>query len=127
LTLPARPIDRDRVLWGRLEALQMGQDAHPRRHDLSKLFTCDDGNNSGRSFSRRGINSKNSRMGIWRAHKGDVNHARQAQVADELAATFRKAPQVRPGDAAANVGIRPVENGQAWACNFVHDTSPPLA
>ncbi len=111
--LPAGALDGDGVLRRRFDALEMGQHTDPRRDHLCELGAGDDGDNAGRFLCLGGRNFLDPRMGVRRTHKSDVNHARQRNVADILAAALRQPRQIGPRHRTADIGIRPVERGQA--------------
>ena len=112
LALPARAIDRDRVLRRRLDALEMGQHADPRGDDLCELRTGDDSDHAGYLLRGRGVDRNDPRMRMRRTEISDVPHARQRDIADILPAAFGQAREVRPRHRAADIGVWPVERGQ---------------
>ena len=111
--LPAGALDGDGVLRRRFDALEMREHADPRRDHLGKLGAGDDRDHARRFLRRRGVDAFDARMRVRRAHEGDVRHARQHDVADILAAPLRQPRQIRPRHRAADIGIRPVERGEA--------------
>ncbi len=113
LALPARALDRDGVLRRRFDALEMGEDADPGRDHLGKLGAGDDGDHTLHALCSRGVDRLDARMRVRRAHERDMRHARQRNVADVLPAPLRQPRQIRPRHRAADIGVRPVEGGQA--------------
>ncbi len=113
LALPAGALDRDGVLRRRFEALEMGENADPRRDHLRKLGAGDDGDDAFQAPRRRGVDRLDARVRVRRAHERDMRHARQRDVGDILPAPLRQPRQIRPRHRAADIGIRPVEGGKA--------------
>ena len=113
LALPAGTVDGDGVLRRRFDAFEMGEHADPRRDDFRKLDAGDHRHHARRLFRRRGVDVLNARMGVRRAQKSDMRHARQDDVADILAAPLRQAREIRPRHRAADIGVRPIERRQA--------------
>ena len=112
LALPAGAVDRDRMLRRRLDALEMGENANPRRNDFRQLRPGDDRDHARGFFRRCGLDLDDARMRVRRAQVGDMRHARQRDIADVLPAPFGQPGQIRPRHRAADVGVRPVERGQ---------------
>ncbi len=112
LALPAGALDRDGVLRGGLQALEMGQHADPGRDDLGEFRAGDDGDHARRLLRRLGLDRLDARVRVRRAHEGDMRHARQGDVADILPAPLREPLQVRARHRAADIGVRPVERGE---------------
>ena len=107
--LPAGAIHCDRVLRRRLDSLEMRQHADPGRNDLGELRAGYDGDHARRLFRLCGRDTLDPRVGMRRADKGDVPHARQHQVAHELAASLGEPREVRPRHGAADIGVGPVK------------------
>ena len=112
LALPAGAVDGERVLWRRFQALQMGEHPDPGRHHLGQLGAGDHRDHARRLLGLVGRDLDDARMGVRRAHEGDVRHARQSDVADILPASLREPLQIRPRHRAPDIGVRPVERGQ---------------
>ena len=112
LALPAGAVDGERVLWGRLNALQMRQHADPGRDDFREFRPGDDGDDARRLLGFALVDLPDAGMRKRRTQIGDVAHARQHHVADILRAALRKPLQVRARHRAADIGIRPVECGE---------------
>ena len=113
LALPAGAVDGDGVLRRRLDALEVGEHADPGRDHLGELGAGDDCGHARRFFRLRRCDVCEPRMRVRRAQECDVQHARQGDVADILPAPLRQPRQVRPRYRAADIGIRPVECGEA--------------
>ena len=109
LALPARLGDRDGVLRRRFQSLQMREHADPWRAHVCELGTDDDRGDAGRALCRRRIDRADPRMRVGGTHETDMHHARQHDVADELAAALEQALEIRPRYHAADIGVRPVE------------------
>ena len=112
LALPARALDRDRVLRRGFEALEMREDADPRGAHLRQLRAGDDGDHAGRALRHVGFYLFDARVRVGRAHEGDVRHARQDDVAHVLPAPLREPREVRARHRAADIGIGPIERAQ---------------
>ncbi len=112
LALPARHIDRDRVLRRRLDALEMGQHADPRRDDFRQRRAGDHRDHARRPHRRRRVDRLDARVGVGRAHERHMHHARQHDVAHILPAPLGEPCQIRPRHRAPDVRIRPVERRQ---------------
>ena len=112
LALPARAVDRDRVLRRRLDALEMGEHADPGRDDLRELGAGDDGDHARRGFRRGGIDPADAGVGVRRAHEGDVHHARQHDVAHIMSAALDEPAEIGARHGAPDVGIRAVERAE---------------
>jgi hypothetical protein len=123
--LPARPLDRDRMLRRGFQPLQMRQHADPRRAYGRELRAGHDRNDARRAPRGRGVDRTHAGMGVRRAYEGHMRHTRQHEIADELAAALQQTRQIRPRHRTADVGIRPIERGQA-AGLFVHECSPAM-
>jgi hypothetical protein len=116
--LPAGPLDRDGVLRRRFYAFEMRKHADPRRNDFGKFGAGDYGYYA-RSFAcRRRSELRDPRMRVRRTQKRDVRHARQYDVGDILAAPGRQPRQIRPRHRAADIGVRPIERGEAGRLVF---------
>ena len=112
--LPARAVDRDRILRRRLDPFQVREHANPWGHDFGELGAghhCDD---AIRLLGRRGLDVADACMRMRRAYEGDMHHARQRDVADILGSSLGQARKVGPRHRAADVGVRPVEGGHDW-------------
>src|SRR5690606_2129635 len=117
---PAGALDGERVLRRRLDALEVCEDADPRRDDLRKVRPGDHGYDARRLLRGLGADCENTCMGVRRAHKGDMRHARQYDIADEGSAPLRKPREVRPWHRSADIGVRPVERREA-GCDVIGD------
>ena len=113
LALPAGAIDGDGVLRRRFDALEMGEHADPRRNHFGELGARDDRNHTGGALRFRRFDIFDAGMRVRRAHESDMHHARQHDVGDILAAPLREPRQIGPRHRAADIGIRPVERGEA--------------
>ena len=113
LALPAGAIDGDGVLRRRFDALEMREHADPRRDHLGKLGAGDDRDHAGRFLCFRRFDVFDAGVRVRRAHEGDMRHARQHDVGDILAAALRQPRQIWPRHRAADIGIRPIERGEA--------------
>ncbi len=82
LAHPARAVHGDGVLRRGFEALHVRQHTDPGRADLGQLGACHHGDDARRRSRGARVDAGNARMGVGRAHEGDVNHARQRHVAD---------------------------------------------
>jgi hypothetical protein len=112
-TLPAGALDRDGVLRRRLYPLEMREHADPRRDDLRELRAGDDRDHARRLACFGRVDVRNSRMRVRASHESDMDHARQHDVGDILAAPLRQPRQIRPRHRAADIGIRPIERGES--------------
>ena len=112
--LPADAIDRDRMLRRGFQALQMREHADPRRDDGRKLFACHDGDDARHAFCRAGIDPDDLRMSMGRAQEHHMRHPRQFHVADIKPAALHQPLEVRPRHRLADIGVRPIEHGEAF-------------
>ena len=110
--LPAGTVDGDGRLRRRFEALQVRKHADPGRHHFGQFGAGDHGDDAGCLLRRVGLDRGDFGVSMRRAHKGDVRHARQRNVADILPAALGEAMQIRPRHRAADIGIGPVERGE---------------
>ena len=110
--LPARTVDGERVLRRRLDALQVSEHADPRRHHFRQFRAGDDRDHARRFLRQRGFDFFDPRMGVGRANKRDMRHARQHGVADIRSAALCQTLQIRARHRAADIGIRPVERAE---------------
>ena len=101
------------MLRRRFDALEMREHANPGRDHLGKLGAGNDGDDSECFLRFRRFDIFDARMGVRRAHKRDMHHARQNDVGNILAAALREPRQIGPRHRAADIGIRPIERGQA--------------
>ncbi len=76
LSRPARAVDRDGVLRRRFEPLEMGEHPDPRRDDIGELNAGDDREHARRFLRRGGVDRRDARVGVRRAHEGGMRHAR---------------------------------------------------
>ena len=111
--LPAGALDGDGVLRRRFDAFEVCEHADPRRDHFGQLGAGDDRDHARRLFRLGRRDVFDPRVRMRRAHEGDMGHARQRDVADILAAALRQPRQIGPRHRAADIGIRPVERGQA--------------
>lgn len=58
---------------------------------------------------RRGVDGEEAGMGVGRAQKDDMEHARQGEIRDEAPAAARQPRRIRPRHGAADIGVRPIE------------------
>ena len=128
LALPAGALDRDGVLRRRFDAFEMREYADPRCDDRGKFGTGDHGDNTGRFLRRACVDLFDACMSVRRAHEGDMHHARQHHVADILAAPGCQPREIGSRHRAADIGIRPVECGEAGGLvgGEFHDAPFPL-
>ena len=128
LALPAGAIDGDGVLRRRFDALEMREHADPGRDHLGELGAGDDRDHARRFLRFRRFDIFDARMRVRRAHESDMHHARQHDVGDILAAPLRQPRQIGPRHRAADIGIRPVERGEAGRLvgGDFHFSSPSL-
>ncbi len=110
--LPAGAIHGERILRRRFQTHEMRQHADPRGHHGHKLGPAHHRHDARRLLGGAGIDRDDARMGVRRAHEGDMRHARQHDVADELRASGGQARQIGPRHRAADIGIRAVERAQ---------------
>jgi hypothetical protein len=105
LALPARALDRDRVLRGRLDALQVREHRDPRRAVLGDRAAVETGDHPGLARSLREIELPDLRVRIGAAEEDDVREAREAQIVHESAAALEQALRVRTRDALPDVAL----------------------
>ena len=113
LALPAGALDRDGVLRRRFDSFEMREHADPGRDHLGKLGAGDDRDDAGRLLGFRSLDIFDAGMGMRRTHECDMRHARQRNVGDVLAAPLGEPRQIGPRHRTADIGIRPVERGEA--------------
>jgi hypothetical protein len=109
---PAGAIHRNGRLRRGFEPLEMGEDADPRRHHLRQFRASDDRDYTGRFLGLVRLDRFEPRMGVRRAHKGDMRHPGQHDVADILPAALGEAAQIRARHRAPDIRVRPVERGE---------------
>ncbi len=105
LALPARALDRDRVLRRRLDALQVREHRHPRRAVLRHRAAVEARDHAGLARRLRQIELLEPGVGIRAAEEDDVREAREAQVVHERAAPLEQALRVRAGHALPDVAL----------------------
>ena len=120
LALPADPIDRDRMLRRRFEALQMRKHADPWRNDGCKFHASHNGDDSGQPARLRGVDLDDLRMGMGRAQKHHMRHARQFHIADIKSPALHQPLEVWTRDHFADVGVRPIELGENFGIGRCH-------
>ena len=120
LALPADPIDRDRMLRRRLEALQMREHANPGRDDGRKLRASHNGDDAGQPPRLCCIDSDDFRVRMGRAQEHRMRHARQFHIADVKSPPLHQPLEVRARDHLADVGVRPIELGENFGIGRCH-------
>ena len=84
--------------------------ADPGRDDVGELLPGDDGDDARQSPCRIGVDRDDLRMGMGRAQKHDMRHARQLDVADIVPAPLHQPVEIGPRHRLADIGIRPIEH-----------------
>jgi len=116
LALPADAPNRDRPLGRGFQSLQMREHADPRRDDGGEFLAGDDRNHARHLLCRAAIDRDNFRVRVRRAHKHDMRHPRQLQVADIETAPLHQPVEIWSRNHPADVGIRPIERRERPAC-----------
>jgi hypothetical protein len=93
--LPARALQRQRVLRRRLHSRQVRQRGHPRATDGRDLCAVDHGDHARHGLRGCALDPADAAVRDRRAPVHDVHHARQRDVVDERAATFGQPPGAR--------------------------------
>ena len=127
LALPAGALHGERILWRRLDALEVRQHADPGLADLGDLGPGHHPDHAGAARRRIALDGLDPRMRERAAPEGNVRHARQHDIVDELAAAVQQPARIRPRHGAADVAVRPVEHrdGAATACVPLLTPRPP--
>jgi hypothetical protein len=111
--LPADMVDRNRMLWCGFEPLQMREHADPGRDHIRQLLACHDRDDARQTLSGIGIDRDDFRVGMGRAQEHDMRHPRQLDIADIEPAPLHQPLEVGPRHGLADIGIRPVQRGEA--------------
>jgi hypothetical protein len=90
LALRADPIDGDGVLFGRLDALQMAQHAHPGRAIGGQRAAIDHRDHTGTGTRRVEPQRQDARMGVRAANEHDVRKTRHSDVVEVAAPALQQ-------------------------------------
>ena len=111
LALPARPVDRHRVLLGRLHPLEAGQHPRPGRAVLGELGAGHRPDDAGMRRRRSGIDPNDARVAVGAAHERRMHHARERDVVGIPPAPGHRAPRAGARQHPADIAVGTVEGG----------------
>ncbi len=109
LALPARHVDGEGILRRRAHAREVREHADVGFAHQRDLGAGDDARHARHRRGLLRLDRDDPRVRVRRAQVGDVQHARQHQVVDVLAAPLGEAPRRGPGHRAADVAVRRIE------------------
>ena len=111
LALPARPLDRHRVLPGGLHPLEAGQQPRPGRAVLGELGAGHRAHDARMRRRRPCVDAEDARMAVGAAHERRMHHARQRDIVGVAAPTRHRPPGAGARQGPPDIGVGTVERG----------------
>ena len=126
LALPAHAVNGQRMLWRRLDAFQMPENAHPGRAKLGHSTTVHHGNDAGLLARLGQVHLGDFGVGMRAAIERHMGQARHTHIVEVGATSLQKFFGPRARDALAHkAGLNLAAIGLQWQFGTcIHDAAP---